>query len=95
MTAPLLSDSPQPHVELRGVGKSYGGIRILSNIDLAPTLCELGGCTLGPFPDGQAGPDGESFAQLGTMGPTRMDYPATMAAVGAVARYVGRILADG
>ncbi|MCD9153464.1 heat-inducible transcriptional repressor HrcA [Aeromicrobium duanguangcaii] len=41
------------------------------------------------------GPDGESYAQLGTMGPTRMDYPATMAAVGAVARYVGRILADG
>ncbi|MET1132298.1 MAG: heat-inducible transcriptional repressor HrcA [Aeromicrobium sp.] len=41
------------------------------------------------------GPDGETFAQLGTMGPTRMDYPATMAAVGAVARYVGRILADG
>ncbi len=39
--------------------------------------------------------EGESYAQLGTVGPTRMDYPATMAAVGAVARYVGRILADG
>jgi hypothetical protein len=24
-----------------------------------------------------------------------MDYPGTMAAVGAVARYVGRLLADG
>lgn len=34
MTAPLLTDSPQPHVELRGVGKSYGGTRILSGIDL-------------------------------------------------------------
>ena len=35
MTAvPPLSDPPQPHVELRGVGKSFGGIRILSDIDL-------------------------------------------------------------
>lgn len=41
------------------------------------------------------GPDGDALASLGTVGPTRMDYPATMAAVGAVARYVGRILADG
>ena len=29
---------------------------------------------------------------LGTLGPTRMDYPGTMAAVAAVARYVGRLL---
>ena len=35
------------------------------------------------------------LATMGTLGPTRMDYPGTMAAVGAVARYVGRILADG
>lgn len=40
------------------------------------------------------GSGGESFATLGTVGPTRMDYPATIAAVSAVARYVGRILAD-
>ncbi len=41
------------------------------------------------------GSEGETLAHLGTVGPTRMDYPATMAAVGAVARYVGRIIADG
>ncbi|MGJ9411274.1 heat-inducible transcriptional repressor HrcA [Aeromicrobium sp. CF4.19] len=35
------------------------------------------------------------LATLGTVGPTRMDYPGTIAAVGAVARYVGRMLADG
>lgn len=40
------------------------------------------------------GSDAELLAHLGTLGPTRMDYPGTMAAVGAVARYVGRILAD-
>lgn len=43
-----------------------------------------------------AGYGGQSpIATLGTVGPTRMDYPATMAAVAAVARYVGRILANG
>ena len=41
------------------------------------------------------GSQDQVLATLGTLGPTRMDYPATMAAVGAVARYVGRILADG
>ena len=36
----------------------------------------------------------EALATLGVVGPTRMDYPATMAAVRAVARYVGRSLDD-
>ncbi|MGH8867604.1 MAG: heat-inducible transcriptional repressor HrcA [Actinomycetes bacterium] len=38
-----------------------------------------------------AGP--EAVAKLGVLGPTRMDYPGTMGAVRAVARYVGQILA--
>jgi heat-inducible transcriptional repressor len=38
------------------------------------------------------GPDGAAMGNLGVVGPTRMDYPATMAAVRAVARYVSRIL---
>jgi len=37
----------------------------------------------------------ETWAGLGVVGPTRMDYPATMASVRAVARYVSRILAEG
>ncbi len=36
----------------------------------------------------------ETFARLGVLGPTRMDYPGTMGAVRAVARYLGRILAE-
>jgi N-acetylglucosamine-6-sulfatase len=36
----------------------------LSNIDLAPTLCEIAGCELGPYPNGQQRPDGRSFASL-------------------------------
>ncbi len=39
------------------------------------------------------GSQGEVVARLGVLGPTRMDYPTTMAAVRAVARYVSRILA--
>ena len=38
------------------------------------------------------GPGNEAFARLGIVGPTRMDYPGSMAAVRAVARYVSRIL---
>ncbi|CAN5224946.1 heat-inducible transcriptional repressor HrcA [soil metagenome] len=34
----------------------------------------------------------ETLATLGIVGPTRMDYPGTMASVRAVARYVSRIL---
>lgn len=33
----------------------------LSNVDLAPTLCAVGGCAMGPYPDGLTGPDGTSF----------------------------------
>lgn len=38
------------------------------------------------------GGDADDWANLGIVGPTRMDYPATMASVRAVARYVGRFL---
>jgi heat-inducible transcriptional repressor len=41
------------------------------------------------------GPADEAFARLGVVGPTRMDYPGSMAAVRAVARYVSRILDEG
>jgi heat-inducible transcriptional repressor len=36
----------------------------------------------------------EVVAQLGVVGPTRMDYPGTMGSVRAVARYLGRILTE-
>jgi heat-inducible transcriptional repressor len=38
------------------------------------------------------GPADEAVGNLGVVGPTRMDYPGTMASVRAVARYVSRIL---
>ena len=42
---------------------------------------------------GGSGEAGDSIAMIGSIGPTRMDYPGTIAAVRAVARYVSRILA--
>jgi heat-inducible transcriptional repressor len=41
------------------------------------------------------GASDETWARLGIVGPTRMDYPSTMASVRAVARYVSQILAEG
>jgi heat-inducible transcriptional repressor len=41
------------------------------------------------------GPGEQALATLGIVGPTRMDYPSTMAAVRAVARYVSKILEEG
>jgi heat-inducible transcriptional repressor len=40
------------------------------------------------------GARGQAVAKLGVLGPTRMDYPGTMGAVRAVARYVGQILGE-
>jgi heat-inducible transcriptional repressor len=40
------------------------------------------------------GSESETLAKLGVLGPTRMDYPGTMGAVRAVARYVGKIVAE-
>jgi heat-inducible transcriptional repressor len=41
------------------------------------------------------GSQADTWATLGIVGPTRMDYPSTMASVRAVARYVGRFLSEG
>ncbi len=41
------------------------------------------------------GPGDQALATLGVLGPTRMDYPGSMAAVHAVARYVSQILSEG
>ena len=39
-------------------------------------------------------PADRALGGLGVVGPTRMDYPGNMAAVRAVARYVGQLLAE-
>jgi arylsulfatase A-like enzyme len=37
---------------------------VVSNIDLAPTLCAIAGCEMGPFPSGPPGADGLSLLPL-------------------------------
>jgi arylsulfatase A-like enzyme len=45
-----------------GLGTGRRGIwSPASNIDLAPTFCELGGCVMGPYPSGQTRADGISL----------------------------------
>jgi len=60
----------------------------------------LGACPAGPLGGGPGcggpwgpggGGTGEAVAHLGVIGPTRMDYPATMTAVRAVARHLSRV----
>ena len=47
------------------IGRGRGPVSDrLQNIDLAPTLCELAGCRMGPYPTGQRRPDGKSFLNL-------------------------------
>jgi heat-inducible transcriptional repressor len=73
----LLSEMAE---DLSGVGVRIG--RETENDNLAETAVIASGY----------GGQGEVVARLGVLGPTRMDYPMTMAAVRAVARYVSRIL---
>jgi N-acetylglucosamine-6-sulfatase len=47
----------------RGTAKANSNAS-LSMIDFAPTLCEIAGCTMGPYPNGQQKPDGKSFANV-------------------------------
>jgi arylsulfatase A-like enzyme len=63
-TAPYITDVP---FMLRWPGVVAPGTVIderVQNIDLAPTLCAIAGCTLGPYPNGQTRPDGVSFLPL-------------------------------
>jgi heat-inducible transcriptional repressor len=41
------------------------------------------------------GPHDAAVGSLGVVGPTRMDYPGTVSSVGAVARYISRLLQEG
>jgi arylsulfatase A-like enzyme len=48
-----------------GIGTAPGTIDAWAlNIDLAPTLADLAGATLGPFPSGPSAPDGRSLLPL-------------------------------
>lgn len=61
-----------------GTGPDRISERVM-NIDLAPTLCDIVGCRLGPYPTGQRRPDGISFLRLLTGDRSRLGRHATLA----------------
>ena len=90
---PVLEALEEQVVLMRLLGEATAGeagevtVRIgAENTDVPFQSTSLVASTYGPE---------DALSSLGVVGPTRMDYPSTMAAVRAVARYVGRFLAEG
>jgi N-acetylglucosamine-6-sulfatase len=62
----------------------------VQNIDLAPTLCRLAGCRLGPYPGGYRRPDGRSFASLLLGTATSLNRDAVLSSYRDPGRHVPR-----
>ena len=86
---PLLEALEEHVVLLRLIGEATAGGLVTVRIGAEGPYAELAKTSV---VDTGYGPQDEALAALGVVGPTRMDYPGTMAAVRAVARYVSRIL---
>lgn len=85
---PLLEALEEQVVLLKLLGEATAGGAVTVRIGAEGPIQELASTSV--VATGY-GPD-DALAALGIVGPTRMDYPGTMAAVRAVARYVSRIL---
>ena len=86
---PVLEAIEEQVVLLKLLGEATGGLTVRIGAETGNESLSSTAVVSSTY-----GFDDQALATLGTVGPTRMDYPATMAAVGAVARYVGRMLAD-
>jgi heat-inducible transcriptional repressor len=89
---PLLEALEEHVVLLKLLGEAAGGDTVTVRIGHEGPYQELSSTSV--VATGY-GPRDEAIARLGIVGPTRMDYPGTMASVRAVARYVSRILDEG
>jgi heat-inducible transcriptional repressor len=75
-------------------------LRLISEVDAGTVLVRIGeendheALTGASLVTVGYGARDRALGGLGIVGPTRMDYPTNMAAVRAVARYVGQILAE-
>jgi heat-inducible transcriptional repressor len=87
---PVLEALEEQVVLMRLLGEATAPDEVSVRIGHENTLEGLGGTSVVTVGYGTE----EAVARLGVVGPTRMDYPGTMGAVRAVARYVGRILAE-
>jgi heat-inducible transcriptional repressor len=90
--APLLEALEEQVVLLKLLGEAVDGDAVTVRIGAEGPYEQLASTSV--VATGY-GPEAEALASLGVVGPTRMDYPGTMAAVRAVARYVSRILDEG
>ena len=88
---PLLEALEEQVVLLKLLGEAAGGGAVTVRIGAEGPYEELSSTSVVATGYGP----GDALASLGIVGPTRMDYPSTMAAVRAVARYVSRILDEG
>ena len=86
---PLLEALEEHVVLLKLLGEAHSGGTITVRIGAEGPVRELAATSV--VATGY-GPGDDALATLGIVGPTRMDYPGSMAAVRAVARYVSRIL---
>jgi heat-inducible transcriptional repressor len=75
-------------------------LRLMSEVDASTVLVRIGeenaheALASASFVSVGYGAPDRPLGGLGIVGPTRMDYPTNMAAVRAVARYVGHLLAE-
>jgi heat-inducible transcriptional repressor len=87
---PVLEALEEQVVLLRLLGEASAPSRITVRIGHENELASLAATSV--VTSGYGTGD-QVMAKLGVVGPTRMDYPGTMGAVRAVARYVGQIIA--
>lgn len=90
--APVLEALEEHVVLLRLLGEGAGGPGVIAGAVTVRIGAENAELTSTSVIASDYGPAGSSVARLGIVGPTRMDYPATIGRVSAVARYVGRLL---
>lgn len=88
---PMLEAIEEHVVLLKLLGEATSPSRLMVRIGAETGYVGLSGTSVVST---TYGTDEQALATLGTVGPMRMDYPGTMAAVSAVARYVGRTLAE-
>ena len=88
---PVLEALEEQVVLLRLLGEATAPDNINVRIGAENPVESLSGASVVSVGYGRGG---EAFAQIGVLGPTRMDYPGTMSALQAVARYVGRALSE-
>ncbi len=87
---PVLEALEEQVVLMRLLGEVASPDEVVVRIGHENALEELAGTSIVTVSYGTD----EAMARLGVLGPTRMDYPGTIGAVRAVARYVGRVLAE-